>query len=56
MNEHRCHADTVNVNAANDVYMRSERDRSTTDAPIARMSNAASSVETACTSTRPVYP
>ena len=50
MNEHRCHAETVNVNAANDVYMRSERDRSSTDAPIARISSAASSAETAWTS------
>ncbi len=55
MNEHRCHAATVNVNAANDVYMRSERERSSTDAPIARISNAASSAETAWTSTRSVY-
>src|SRR5579863_9246877 len=53
MNEHRCHADTVNVNAANDVYVRSDRDRSSTDTPIARISSAASSAETAWTSTRP---
>src|SRR5512139_460603 len=50
MNEHRCHALTVNVNAANDVYILSERDRSSTDAPIARISSAASSAETAWTS------
>ena len=56
MNEHRCHADTVNVNAANAVYMRSERERSSTDAPIARISSAASSAETAWTSIAPVYP
>src|SRR5688572_16604478 len=31
MNEHRCHADTMNVNAANAVNIRSERDRSSTD-------------------------
>ena len=55
MNEHRCHADTVNVNAANAVYIRSVRDRSSTDAPIARISSAASSAETAWTSTRAVY-
>ena len=50
MNVHRCHAETVNVNAANDVYMRSERERSRTDAPIARIKSAASSAETAWTS------
>src|SRR3954468_3201043 len=41
MNEHRCHADTVNVNAANAVYIRSERERRITDAPIARIRSAA---------------
>src|SRR5687767_6768837 len=51
MNVHRCHALTVNVNAAKDVYILSLRDRSTTDAPIARISSAASSAETAWTST-----
>src|ERR1700742_3404667 len=56
MNEHRCHAETVNVNAANDVYIRSERERSSTDVPIARIKSAASSAETAWTSTRSVYP
>src|SRR3569623_894523 len=49
MNEHRCHAETVNVIAANDVYLRSERERSSTLAPIARISSAASSAETAWT-------
>src|SRR3954469_9217183 len=37
MNEQRCQAATVNVKAANAVYIRSERERSSTDAPIARM-------------------
>src|SRR3954462_6479232 len=46
MNVHRCHAATVNVNAANDVYIRSERDRSSTDVPIARITSAASSADT----------
>src|SRR5262245_6522655 len=50
MNEHRCQALTVNVNAANAVYMRSERDRSSTLVPIARISSAASSADTAWTS------
>ena len=54
MKEHRCHADTVNVNAANAVYMRSDRDLSSTEAPIARISTAASSADTACTSTSAV--
>ncbi len=53
MNEHRCHAATTNVNAANDVYVRSERERSSTDVPIARISSAASKAETAWTSTPP---
>ena len=39
----------MNVNAANDVYIRSERDRSSTEAPIARISSAASRAETAWT-------
>ena len=45
---------TVNVNAANDVYMRSLRERRRTDAPIARIKSAASSAVTAWTSTGPV--
>src|ERR1041385_7398206 len=47
MNVHRCHADTVNENAANEVYIRSERDRSSTDVPIARIRSAAGSADTA---------
>src|SRR5450432_1919724 len=54
MNEHKCHAETVNVNATNARYTRSERERSSTDAPIARIRSAASSAETAWTSTRAV--
>src|SRR3954471_1971161 len=54
---HRCQADTVNENAANDVYIRSERDRSSTEVPIARISSAASRADTAWAlfSTSPVY-
>src|SRR5450432_3765665 len=51
MNENKCHAETVNANATNARYMRSERERSSTDAPIARIRSAASSAETAWTST-----
>src|SRR5436190_5940894 len=40
MNVQRCHAETVNVNAANDVYILSLRDRSSTEVPIARISSA----------------
>ena len=54
MNVQRCQADTVKVNAANEVYMRSERERKSTDAPIARINTAASSADTACTSTSAV--
>src|SRR5262245_61539498 len=56
MKVHRCQADTVKVNAANDVYIRSERERRRTEAPIARISSAARSAETGCTSTARVYP
>jgi hypothetical protein len=52
MNVQRCHADTVNVNAANAVYVRSLRDRNSTETPITRISSAARSAETAWTSTR----
>src|SRR6185503_18015200 len=45
MNEQMCHAETVNVNAAKDVYILSLRDRRITDTPIARISSAASSAE-----------
>ena len=51
MNVQPCHADTVNVNAAKDVYIRSLRERRSTDAPIARISSAASSAVTAWTPT-----
>ena len=47
MKEHRCHPETTNVIAANDVYILSERERSRTDAPIARIRSAARSAETA---------
>src|SRR5688572_7243205 len=51
MNVQRCHAETVNVNAAKDVYILSLRDRSNTDVPIARINSAARSAETAWAST-----
>src|SRR4051812_2801292 len=50
MNVHRCHADTTNVNAANAVYIRSLRERRSTDVPIAAVSSAARRAETAWTS------
>src|SRR5689334_20077975 len=46
-----CHAETTKVNVENETYVRSVRFRRMTDAPIARMTSAASSAETACTST-----
>jgi hypothetical protein len=48
---HSCHAATVRLNAANDVYVRSERLRSSTDTPMAMITTAASSAETAWTFT-----
>jgi hypothetical protein len=53
-NVHACHADTVNVNAANAVNIRSRRDRSSTDNPIARIRSDASRAETAWMFTSPV--
>jgi hypothetical protein len=46
-----CQAETTNVNVENETYVRSVRFRRMTDAPMARMTSAASSAETACTST-----
>ena len=51
MNVAMCQVDTTNVNVANDTYERALRSRSRTDAPIAMISSAASSAETAWTFT-----
>src|ERR1041385_8361768 len=57
MNVQPCQNATVNENAANEVYIRSERDRSSTEVPTARISSAASRADTAWASfsTRAVY-
>ena len=52
---HRCQADTMKEKAANDVYVRSVRLRSSTEAPIAKITSAARSAETAWTFTPGVY-
>ena len=51
-NVQSCHAATMKLNAAKLVYVRSVRFRSSTDVPMARMTMAASSAETAWTFTR----
>ena len=50
-----CHADTMNVNAAKLVYVRRVRSRSSTDAPMARMTSEASRAESASTFTPQRY-
>ena len=42
-----CQAATLNVKAANAVYMRSLRDRNNTDIPMAKISKAARRADTA---------